>query len=51
MSVEAYRRDLWAMLETDVRPRELLARGIGTITPRPVGGQLIAEHAGTLRGC
>lgn len=39
------------MLATDVTAaRELLARGVGTITLRPVDGQLVAEMRGNLIG-
>jgi hypothetical protein len=50
-AVEVYLRDLRATLETDApRARELLARGIGSITLRPVGKQLVAELQGNLAG-
>jgi len=42
---------LRSTLETDVpAARELLARGIGATTLRPVGTQLVAEMQGNLVG-
>lgn len=43
--------DLRGTLGTDITAaRELLARGVGTITLRPLGGQLIVEMRGNLVG-
>ena len=49
--METYLRDLSATLGTDIlRARELIARGVGPITLRPVGTQLVAELGGNLAG-
>lgn len=50
-TVHGYLSDLRDTLTTDVTAaRELLARGVGTITLRPVDGQLVAEMRGNLIG-
>lgn len=50
-AVEGYLQNLRETMATDVTAaREMLAQGIGTITLRPAGGQLVAEMRGNLVG-